>query len=223
MRLEAHGLRIGYSYRQDDDSLLLKAAREEYLAKSQWLEFSWLNRVSLSNELTSTRKVSYKPYAERTNSFRRLAEEIYLRMSWMQEQQITPLTLTLYCEMQICEDALTNCGFFADLPCPVGKRRNYENAINYYNKLEDTDKIIFERGDCYLPPIEALEHSAAFLATQDSSFKNKYYRDYLLQQKRYHREVAKGGLAVIRLSHDHSVEIVGRGNSPRRGQHKRLL
>jgi hypothetical protein len=220
-RLEAHGVRIGYSYQDGDDSLLLKAMREEYLAKSQWLEFSWLNRVNLSNELTSTWKVSYKPHAERVTSFKRLAEEVYQRLPWMQEQQLTPLSLTLNCEMQICEDKFINSGFFASSPCPTGKRQNYIDAKNYYNALEEVEKIVFQECDHYLLPIDALEHSAASIARDDKSFRHKYYHDYLLQQKRYHRETAKGDLVVIRLTQDKSVELVGRGNSS--GRDKRGL
>ncbi len=221
-RLEAHGIRIGCSYQKDDDSLVLAAAREEYLAKSQWLEFWWLNRTNLSNELTSTWKILYKPHAERTSSFKRLAQEIYQRLYWMQEQRVTPFDLTLACETQICEDKLINSGYFSDLPATVGKRENYNNAIKHYDELEATNKIIFEKGDFWLHPLQALEQSAACIAKIDNTFKNTYYRDYLLQQKRYHRQTGKGELNVIRLGQNGSAELAGRGNSPSRriGQSK---
>lgn len=216
-RLEAHGIRMGYSYKKDDDTLVLATAREEYLAKSQWLEFSWLNRIDLSNELTSTWKILYKPHAERTSSFKRLAQEIYQRSYWMQEQGVTPLDLTLACEIQICEGKLSNSGYFSDLPATIGKRENYTDATKYYDQLEATDKIIFEKGDFWLYPLQALEQSGAYIARIDNAFKNTYYRDYLLQQKRYHRQTGKGELNVIRLDRNGVAELVGRGNSLSRG------
>lgn len=216
-RLEAHGIRIGYSYKKDDDSLVLAAAREEYLAKSQWLEFWWLNRIEFSNELTSTWKILYRPHGERTSSFKRLAQEIYQRSYWMQEQRVTPLDLTLACETQLCEEKLTNSGYFSDLPATTGKRENYNNAMKHYDELEATHKIIFEKGDFWLYPLQALEESAIYIAKTDRTFNNTYYRDYLLQQKRYHRQTGKGELNVIRLDRNGVAELVGRGNSLSRG------
>ncbi len=221
-RLEAHGIRIGHFYREDDDSLVLKTAREEYLAKSQWLEFSWLSRIDLCNELTGTWKILYKPHFQRTDSIKRLAEEIYQRLPWMQEQRVSPLTLTLNCETEICENELINSGYIADSASTIGKRENYTNAIKDYDKLEATNKIIFKRGEFLLSPKEALEISAAYVASYDKEFEHTHYRDYLLQQKRYHRQTAKSELNVIRLDQNGVAERLGRGNSSSRriGQSK---
>lgn len=209
-RLEGHGIRIDHCY-QLKDSLVFKAAREEFYAKARWLEYLWLDRTELSGELTFTWLVQYKPFADRTCAFLDLAQELYPRLAWAQEQKVTPLRWMIGCEIEICETKLFNSGYTSDTALHMGKVEAYELACKHYKQLEDTRAIRFSKEESFVPPIKALEESAAYIARSDIEFRNDPYRKYLSEQRKYHRAVAKSGLNVIRVGGDGSTEMVGKG------------
>jgi hypothetical protein len=218
-KLEAHGIRIDASYQQKD-SFVLKAAREEYEAKAQWLEYLWLDKIDLHPELTFTWKVQYKPFANRTCSFLDLAQELYPRLAWVQEQKLVPLLWTLHCELEICENRLSTSGYISDKALQLGKVENSKLARNHYTALESTSQMPFSVEEAYLPPRKALEDSAAYIASTDVEFRNNAYRKYLAAQRNYHRSVEKSDLNVIRVGIDGSTVMGGKGRDakPRKRQ-----
>jgi hypothetical protein len=209
-RLEGHGIRVDHCY-QLKDSLVLKAAREEFYAKARWLEYLWLDRTELSGELTFTRLIQYKPFADRTCAFLDLAQELYPRLAWAQEQKVTPLRWTIGCEMEICETKLFNSGYTNDTALHLGKVEAYRLACKHYGQLEDTKAIRFSKEESSVPPIQALEESAAYIAASDIGFRNSHYRKYLAAQRNYHRNITKSSLNVIRVGANNSTEIGGKG------------
>jgi hypothetical protein len=209
-RLEAHGIRVDHCY-QLKDSLVLKAAREEFYAKARWLEYFWLDRTELSGELTYTRLIQFKPFADRTCAFLDLAQELYPRLAWAKEQEVTPLWWTIGCEMEICETKLFNSGYISDTALHMGKVESYQLACKHYGQLEDTRAIGFSKEESSVLPIQALEESAAYIAASDTEFRNSHYRKYLAAQRNYHRAIAKSSLNVIRVGTDGSTEIGGKG------------
>jgi hypothetical protein len=219
-QLEKHGIRIGFSYQQKD-SWVLKAAREEYDAKARWLEYLWLDKLELLPELTFTWKVEYKPFANRTCSFLDLAQELYPRLAWAQEQRLVPLLWTLHCEIEICGNKLFNSGYTSDKALQLGKVENSKLARGYYRDLENTSQLHFLAKEAYLEPIKALEVSAAYIAKTDAGFRNNAYCKYIATQRSYHRSVEKSNLNVIQVGTDGSAEMGGKGRDAKPRQSRK--
>jgi hypothetical protein len=218
-RIQANGLQAENSYRKDDPSLIVATARYQYNAIADWLRYYWLGQNQLVENLIGSWKLDYKPHSDRVDSIWKLAKQVNLKEAWMREQSIDPQQLTYSCVSQICESELINAGYLGKASS-IGKRENYINATKYYEQLEATNRVVSVR-EAWLPPMQALEQSATFVASYDVTFRNTSYRDYLREQKRFHRLTAKGGLNIIRLS-DRGIEIGGKGKGKALGQNKRL-
>ncbi|WP_250126271.1 hypothetical protein [Chroococcidiopsis sp. CCMEE 29] len=131
-----HEILLDFSCR-DEEGQLIKAIREEYRIKAQWLEVYWLDRTELTFELTKTWKKHYKPFAERTNAFWKLAQEVHIwltsasdiRTSPTISQLPTPLIWAFLCEYYLCEAELKNSGYTA-FPDLVSNWRQHRQASN---------------------------------------------------------------------------------------------
>ena len=118
--MEKRGLLLDYECR-GTDAVLLKAAREEFRVKAQWLEYYLLDRTDVLPELTFTWKVEFKPLAEIAVSYFRLAQEVLPRLDWAQEQISSAGYWMMLCELQTCDSAMKNSGY-TDKPKPVSSQ-----------------------------------------------------------------------------------------------------
>lgn len=220
-RIEANGLQAETSYRRDDSSMIVAAARYQYYAIADWLSYYWLGRNELVENLIGSWKLDHKPHSDRIDSIWKLAKQVNLKETWMRDQAIDPQDLTYFCASQICENKLIHAGYLGKASS-IGKRENYINATKYYEELEAINKVV-SISQAWLPPLEALEESAALIASYDTIFKNTFYRIYLVEQKRFHRLTAQGELNIIRLSDRGMPEMGGKGKRKTLGQSKRVL
>lgn len=220
-RIEANGLQAETCYRKDDSSMIVAAARYQYYAIADWLSYYWLGRNELVENLIGSWKLDHKPHSNRIDSIWKLAKEVNLKGTWMRDQAIDPQDLTYSCASEICENELIHAGYLGKASS-TGKKENYINATKYYEELEAINKVV-SISEVWLPPLQALEESAALIASYDTSFKNTFYHIYLIEQKRFHRLTAQGNLNTIRLGARGTLERGGRGNRKALGQSKQVL
>lgn len=217
-----HGITLDFSC-QNEDGPLLKAIREQYRVKSQWLEVYWLDRTELLFELTKTWKKDYKFYAKITDAFWKLAKEIRIQLAEAAPdvhaftavaQLPKALTWTFLCERYLCENQLKNSGYIGNSQ-PVGKGRLNELACQHYDELETVFKLKFS-GHASMPPTQALEQTAAGIAKLDPEFKNGPFLNYTKVQRRCWRDLERSPLKVLYLQEDGTPKIMDRGHDTRK-------
>lgn len=208
-----HGIILSFDHRSQD-GLLIKEFRKQYRNQAAWLEYYWLDKHEALPDLTFTDKVHYKPLAERTMAFYHLAQEIYPRLALAQEQNLRPLEWTLQCEIQLCEIHLKNSYYESAIRPPVGKSERYKKAVQYYQWLENAERLEFG-GTGTLSAIEILEMGASFVAKSDSNFRNGHYRQYCQTQKRLSRTIRDSPLLGVVATPDGGTKVLGKGQGGR--------
>lgn len=226
-----HGIRVDYSS-QNQDSRLFKHIRKEYRNKAKWLQYYMLNHSEIRFELNHTDTYQYKLFAERTLSFKQLANEICsykgsgeqeqeneicsYKVSWAQEQEIDPLLWTLYIEGQLCEISLRTSGYISDRALLIGSGKSdlYTWGLAHCGWLEEVERLHFDN-NAGNSPKGALEKHAAWIAKHDIIFRNSYYADYLKTQKRYHRRLKNSKFNAVYLDSDNNIRQLGRGHDTR--------
>jgi hypothetical protein len=209
-----HGIILPFE-NLEEDGVVLKTIREQYRGEADWLEYFLLNKNELLPELTFTDKVGYKPFAERALSYLRLAQEVYPRVDWAQDQRLYPLTWMLHCEIEICENILRNSYYSGTLNI-VGKVAQYELALKHCEWLNTAHRWTFE-GTAQSSPIEALEVGAAYVAKEDVNFRGTYFLDYQRSIKRFHRQIKNSRLVGVAANPDGGFRVLGNGQ---RGKQK---
>ena len=211
-----HGIILSSS-EDDDDGQILRAIREEYRVKGLWLEYYWLNRTELLFELTKTQKRYYKPFAEQSKAFLKLAQEVHAWLEQhaprMRELMPEPLLWVFLCERYLCETKLSNGGYMGKSKL-IGKGNLSDLARLHYDVLEDVDK--FRIVGCEtMPPLRSLEQTAAAIAKHDREFRVGHYLEYLKIQKRCFRSIERSPLKIISLDESNTLQLMGRGNDTR--------
>ncbi len=212
-----HGIRLPFED-ANKDGAVLKVIRTEYRNEADWLEYYLLNKVELLSELTFTDKVAYKPFAERALAYLRLAQEVYPRADWAQEQKLYPLTWMLHCEIENCEIILQN-SYYSGTMNPVGKVAQYELSLKHCNWLDKVSQSKFE-GTAQGSPIDALEIGAAYIAKEDTEFRQNYFLDYQRSMKRFYRQIKNSRLVGVTINPDGSPRFLSNGQ---RGKGKQKL
>jgi hypothetical protein len=221
-RDKAKWLQVDYPS-QNQDSRLFNLIRKEYRDKAKWLQYEMLNHSEIRFELNHTDTYQYKLFAQRTLSFKQLANAICsFKGSWAQEQKIDPLLWTLYIEGQLCEISLRTSGYISERASLIGagKSDQYTWGLAHYEWLEDVGKLRFDNNDGD-SAIGALVKHAAWIAKFDTEFRHTCYADYLKTQKRYHRRLKNSKFNVVYLDSDGNIRQLSRGRDTRTKKNKR--
>lgn len=205
----AHSILLSFAP-EFQDGKIINLIRQGCINQAMWLEYYLLDRKEVLAELTFTSKIHHKPLAERTMAFYHLAQEIYPRSPLAQEQNLSPLLWTLRCEIDLIEVALRNSYFESRLHSSVGKASQYKKAVKTYTALMETTKLKFE-GIKTVSHLQALEMEGAWIAKNNSKFRNSYWHPYCQKQKRIFRAIRDSPLRGILATPD-GFKLLGSGN-----------
>jgi hypothetical protein len=205
--------------RKTRDGGIVDAVRQEYRNTAAWLEYYLLDRCEVLPDLTFTNKVHYKPLADRAMAFYDLAKELYPRFVWAQEQNLRPLEWMVQCEIQLCEAALKN-SYYEGTAQPTGKSERYKKAVQYYQWMENAEKLEFGRAGT-VSAIELLEMGASYVAKSDFEFRKTHYWEYCQKQKRLFRVIRDSPLLAVVATPDGDLKVLGRGQGTRSKSKKR--
>ncbi len=172
----------------EDDLKIIDAVRKEHIAKARWLDYYLLDDIEALRECDNTDKAEYKPLAEITLAWYKLAQEVFVWQERHPENYLfsrrqikSPAFWMTICETQFCSSRLINSLSSARPRAVVGKGAIHLNAIKYMAALDDVEKLQFVEGLTSKKPIQALEEVAALLSKYDSKFR---YAGYFSQYRR---------------------------------------
>lgn len=185
----------------DTEAQALEYIRLTHRAHADWLRYYLLDDVSVLPELKLL-KPEYKILAERTLSFLRLAQEINVRSNVLKKLGMTPLEFALLIEIEAYETRLHN-SFINPVESVLGKSATYKIFKNYYDSLENwagsSNSGTPTETEVQLSAQEFLEAQAALIAKTDIKFRNKHFRQYIRDQKRFYKELRDSRLNGFRL------------------------
>lgn len=210
--MDGHGIHIPFDWSCADGSFF-NAVRKQYRATADWLGYDVLGRADLADELRFTDKAYYKPFAEISVAYYKLAKETFLLSQGLWEYAGRPEMLWYLIESERCEYELKTGGFI-DIPNPKGKAEAYREVKDVCDQLEDASKLelleLPEDG-CLYSPIHILINEAALLARQPENHKFRlHYENFLRTLKRCHRDIERSPLQTIYLK-DGELKTVGKG------------
>jgi hypothetical protein len=231
LRMKYSGLILPRHSNDTNEQKLLDSIRESHHYHADWLEYYLLNKVDLLPELTFTRKVHFKAYAERSYSYLRLAREVLLRSEDAQERKLTPLLWMLHIEVKKCDTRLKN-SYYAPSDAPLGKKETYDLTKGYYDALQhevgkvsqDTieEKTVSSalQEATTITAEQFLECEASRLARSDPEFRNTYYASYCKEQKRFARQI-RDNKRFHFIYMDENSELQELTNGVRRGDKRK--
>jgi hypothetical protein len=223
--MENSGLLLPWESPDKHEREFLSGIREICRGHADWLRFYLLDETELIPELTFTRKVNMKIFAERTMSFYRLAQEVYLKSSIAKEFNLEPLVWTARIEINEAYNKLKN-SYWKPIKNPIGKVEGYRVIKQYYDELEDSlrnvidQDLLFVNEDEIKIPINAeinffqlLEIEANRIARYELDFRINVLNQYYKEQKRFSAQLKNNPkLQKIYMTSQGFLKVIGNGS-----------
>lgn len=190
--LELHGIRLPFN-RGDVDIEFFNGVRSQYRATGLWMKYYLCNDSKALPELRFTNKADFKPYADVSLAWYRLAQETLLLSPELAKFFQTPAHLWLLTEMEKCDVMLEKIGVTGSGSRPLSKRKQYEETTWFANL--DISKLPVRPGKTLHSPTHILINEAMLLAAtpQNEKFRARY-RDFTRILKRCDREILNSDL-----------------------------
>lgn len=204
-----HGLNIGFGNR-DSDTRFFNSVRDMYRYKADWLEYLLLDNTLKLPELRFTERAEYKPLAELSRAWFKLAGETFLLSGQLESYAVKPAMMLYLIESELCEELLKDSGFIST-PNPKSKSKSYDNALDFNKTYWDIERLKCQGSEISYSPSDILLNEAGVIANRPENTRFRaHWRDFLKTYKRCYREIERSPLNIIYLE-DGKIERVGRG------------